>query len=93
MPTPTLALDVITAALTEQLARDADTTTIIRTVIALSGVIVRYAPNGTVRAAADGLRTRAKKLSLGNDIPRFVVRDMLEDFIQQFESRHLHPRI
>lgn len=82
-----LELEVITAALKEQLAGNVDTLTLIETIVSLSKVIERRAPNAAVRAAADGLKVRVLKLSKANDVPRFVVRDMLEDFIEQIERR------
>ncbi len=86
MPNVTLELEVVIAALRGQLTRNADTTVVIKTLIALSRVIVQRAPNATVRSVAHDLRVRALKLSRANDVPRFIVRDMLDDVIQQLES-------
>lgn len=84
-----IALDreLIAAALKEQLGRSVDTATILKSVISLSTVLVQRAPDAAVRAIADDLRVRALKLSRANDIPRFVVRDMLEDVVHQLEPR------
>ncbi len=87
MTTVALELEVITAALKEQLLRNADTATVIETLVALSRVIARRAPNATVRAAADGLTLRALKLLQAYAVPQFVVRDMLNDFVRQIESQ------
>ena len=93
LSTATLELEVITAALKEQFARNADTATVIETLVSLSGVIARRAPDATVRAAADGLKVRALKLSQANEVPQFVVRDLIHDFIQQLESRPHRTRV
>ncbi len=81
-----LELETITAALKEQLARDTDTTTVIETLVSLSEMVARSASNATMRAVADGLKVRALKLLQASDVPRFIVRDILHDFIQQIES-------
>jgi len=93
VPNVTLELEVITAALREQLARDADTTVVIESLVALSRVIMQRAPNANVCSIASDLRVQTLKLSQATDVPRFVVRDMLDDAIQRLESPFQRPRV
>ena len=91
MASVTLPADVIATALKEQLTRNADTLTVVQTVISLSRVIVRCAPDAAVRAVGYDLRTRALQLSRVRHIPRFVVQDMIDEAIQRIESpQHQH---
>lgn len=88
VPTIRMLLETLTAALKEQLVRnDADTRTLINTVASLSAVMARHGPNETVRTAGEALHLRAQKLLRAGYVPRFIVRDMLDEFVRQVESR------
>ena len=87
VPTVKQLLETIAAALKEQLERNADTATLVKTIASLSSVIARHGADEAVRAAAETLQLRALKLSRASQVPRFIVHDMLEDFVQRIQSR------
>ena len=86
-PTVRLVLETITATLKEQLERNADTATLVKTIASLSTVMARHGANETVRAAAQTLQLRSLRLSQASQVPRFIVHDMLEDFVQRIQSQ------
>ena len=89
----TVEFEAITAALKEQLGRDADSVTLIITLFSFARAIARHASSQATRAAANGLTVRMRSLSLSYHVPRFVVRDMLDDFIREIESQARLPSV